>query len=208
MVSAPSSENARTRFQYDKEDESPVSLTLSDGTSLFTEGFLADTGLAPYLVDHDGRTAFLSDGGRRLADVGYCERPSWYDRKTGRGRPMWEVVSARPWRLTIHPNQFCDFWRLPGQGCKFCVMASTFKAGSKEAHLAVDEVVETAAEALKEPGGATSLFLTGGTILSGREVLDDELELYVSILKGLGSLFGGRPFPGQLINTALNLRQL
>ena len=193
---------------YDKDDPSPVSLMLGDGTSLFTEGALSDTGLEPYLVDHDGRTAFVSDEGRRLADVWYWERPGWYDKRTSRGTPMWRVVSARPQRLTIHPHQHCDFWRRKGEGCKFCVMAANFKAGRKEPLLSLDDILETAAEAVKEPGGYQSVFLTGGSILSGAELLDDELEMYLDILKGIGQLFGGRRFPSQLISTAFSLRQL
>jgi hypothetical protein len=193
---------------YDKEDGSPVSLMLGDGTSLFTEGFLAETGLAPYLVDSDGEKAFISDNGEKLADVWFWERPRWYSFLTSSGKPMWKVVSARPQRLTIHPHQHCDFWRRRGEGCKFCVMASNFKAGRKEPLLDPQDVAETAAAALREPGGYQSVFLTGGTVLSGKEPLDDELEMYMRVLKKVGALFGGRPFPSQLISTAFSLRQL
>jgi hypothetical protein len=116
---------------------------------------------------------------------------------------MWTVVSARPQRLTIHPYQYCDFWRLKGQGCRFCVMAANFKAGGKEAFLLLEDVIETVSEAVKTPGRDQSVFLTGGTVLSGAEPLEGELELYLAILKGIGPLFGHRRFPSQLISTAL-----
>ncbi|MDR1656268.1 MAG: radical SAM protein [Deltaproteobacteria bacterium] len=193
---------------YDKDDLSPVSLMLDDGTSIFTEGFLADTGFEPYVVDFDGRSAYLCDGADPLARVSYWEKPDYYSKTTSRGRHMWQLVSARPQRLTIHPHQFCDFWKKSGCGCKFCVMASNFRAGNKEALLSVDEIVETVAEALKEPGRNQSIFLTGGTIVSGQNPLDDELELYLAVLKGLGLLFGGRKFPSQLISTAFNPWQI
>jgi hypothetical protein len=193
---------------YDKEDLSPVSLLLNDGTSIFTEGFLADIGLEPYVVDSDGQRSFILDQDQPLAEVHYWEKPDYYNQTTSQGRPMWQVVSARPQRLTIHPHQNCDFWKIPGQGCKFCVMAANFKAGHKQALLLVDEIVETVAEALKEPGRNQSIFLTGGTLLSGSEPLADELDLYLQILKGLDPIFKGRKFPSQLISTAFSQPQL
>jgi biotin synthase-related radical SAM superfamily protein len=193
---------------YDKEDLSPVSLILDDGTTVFTEGVLADIGLEPYVVDHDGRNAYLLDNDAPLARVSYWEKPAYYAKTTAKGRPMWQVVSARPQRLTIHPHQYCDFWKKPGQGCRFCVMATNYKAYGKEARLLVEDIIETVGEAVKEPGGYQSVFLTGGTILSGATPLDDELELYLAILKGIGPLFGGQKFPSQLISTAFSLPQL
>lgn len=193
---------------YDKEDLSPVSLIMDDGTSIFTEGFLADTGLAPYTVDFDGHNRYLCDGDQILAKVWYWEKPDYYFKKTSRGTPMWKLVSARPQRLTIHPYQFCDFWKKAGCGCKFCVMAANFTSSRKEATVALDEILETVYEAVLEPGRNQSIFLTGGTIISGARPLDDELELYLTILKGISNLFGGRKFPSQLISTAFSLDQV
>jgi hypothetical protein len=193
---------------YDKEDLSPVSLMMRDGTTIFTEGFLADIHREPYIVDSDGAKAFLTDQGQALEEVFYWEKPAYYEKFTQTGRPMWQVVSARPQRLTIHPNQFCDFWKVKAQGCKFCVMAANFQKGHKEPLLLVEDIIETVTQALKEPGGCQSIFLTGGSILAGDEPLDAELNLYLNILKGLGPLFGHKKFPSQLISTAFNKRQL
>ncbi|MDR1546345.1 MAG: radical SAM protein [Deltaproteobacteria bacterium] len=193
---------------YDKEDLSPVSFSLRDGTLVFTEGVLAPSDREPYVVDAEGDRIFLTDQGQVLEEVFYWEKPQYYDQTTSSGRPMWQIVSARPQRLTIHPYQFCDFWKLRGQGCKFCVMASNFRAGRKAALLAVDDVVETVAEALKEPGRNVNIFLTGGTRLEGAEPLDAELACYLQILKPLTKLFGGRKFPSQLISTAFAPNQL
>ena len=38
----------------------------------------------------------------------------------------------------------------------------------------LDDIEETVQEALKQPGRYTSIFLTGGTILDGKELLDDD----------------------------------
>ncbi|MCD8152801.1 MAG: radical SAM protein, partial [Clostridiales bacterium] len=54
----------------------------------------------------------------------------------------------------------------------------------------------------------TSVFLTGGSILDGEELLDGEVEQYINILKVVGKNFGGRRFPSQLIGTAFSKKQL
>ena len=42
----------------------------------------------------------------------------------------------------------------------------------------------------------------------GKELLDDEVNLYIDILKRIGKNFGGKRFPSQLIGTAFNKNQL
>jgi hypothetical protein len=193
---------------YDKADSVPVSLILPDGTSIFTEGFLSDTGREPYLADREEGRVVLKDMGRTIEEAFFWEKPDYYSKFTSKGRPMWQIVSARPQRLTIHPNQFCDFWKEPGQGCKFCVMAHTFKKGRKPPLLDAEDILETVAEALKEPGRNVSVFLTGGSITGGKNPFDHETDLYESILSGISRLFRARPFPSQLISTALDVSQL
>lgn len=121
---------------------------------------------------------------------------------------MWHVAWARPQRIDINPNQFCQFWETPGHGCKYCAIASTFKKSGKPQFVNLDDIEETVREALKQPGRYTSIFLTGGTILDGEELLDEEVNLYIDILKRVGKNFGNRRFPSQLIGTAFNQNQL
>ncbi|MDR2301680.1 MAG: radical SAM protein [Deltaproteobacteria bacterium] len=211
---------------YDSDRPIPISLTLNDGTSVYLEGFLADSHREPYLVDHDGQNAYLVDQGQALGQVTYWEKPAFYDKRTKSGKPMWQIVSARPQRHTIHPKQYCDFWKLKGQGCKFCAMDANYRKNRKDPRLSIPDIVETIAEALKEPGSSQSLFLTGGSLLtlppnqkspeplSGAlsealpDPLEGELELYLGILKALGALFKSPKFPSQLIATAFNGKQL
>jgi hypothetical protein len=199
--------NIRSDY-FDKEDKSPVSLLMRDGTSIFTEGFLADSHREPYLVDVVDDVVVLTDEGSVIEEVSFWEKPDYYDKTTARGTPMWRVVSARPQRLTIHPNQFCDFWKKRGQGCKFCAMAANYGAGGKDALLHPDEIIETVGEAVKEPGRNVSIFLTGGTLLGGERPLDEECDVYLEILRGISRFFGGRKFPSQLISTAFSREQL
>ena len=193
---------------FDKEDLTPVSLLMRDGTTIFCEGVLADSSREPYVVDASGGRAVLTDEGKVIEEVFYWEKPDYYDKLTSSGTPMWQVVSARPQRLTIHPNQFCDFWKEPKHGCKFCVMAATYRSVQKPELLAVADIVETVGEALKEPGRNVCIFLTGGTLKGGTALLDDEAGFYQEILEGIGRYFSGKKFPSQLISTAFSQEQL
>ncbi|MDR1977786.1 MAG: hypothetical protein LBQ42_03535 [Synergistaceae bacterium] len=193
---------------FDKEDLSPVSLLMRDGTTIFCEGALGDAPREPYLVDVVDGKIMLTDEGKAVEEVFYWEKPDYYDKRTSNGTPMWQVVSARPQRLTIHPNQFCDFWKDPKQGCKFCVMAATYHSVQKPAMLAVSDIVETVGEAVKEPGRNVCIFLTGGTLKGGINFLDDEVDFYQEILEGISRYFDGKKFPSQLISTAFSQEQL
>ncbi len=197
-------------FAGEKSDNTPVSLLLRDGTSVLTGGTYRGISAKrdPFVVDViDGRIV-LSDEGEVFEEVEYWEKPDFYDKVTRSGKPMWQIAWARPQRIDINPNQFCQFWETPGHGCKYCSIAAAYKSSDKEQFLSVDDISETVEEALKEKGRYTSIFLTGGTILDGEELLDKEVDYYIEILKRIGENFGQKRFPSQLIGTAFNERQL
>jgi hypothetical protein len=202
--------NVRSDYS-NKEDLTPVSLTMRDGTSI-NSGSVADGktrgGRESYLVDVVDGKIVLTDEGAVIEEVSYWEKPDYYDKVTSRGTPMWHVVSPRPQRLCIHPHQQCDFWKTPGYGCKFCTMSAVFHKGDKPEMLNPQDVIETVAEALKEPGRNVNIFLTGGTLMGGDDFLDEELDCYIDILAGITKLFGGKRFPSQLISTAFSREQL
>lgn len=197
-------------FAGEKTDNTPYSLLLRDGTSILTDP-VQDASLAardPLIVDvADGKTV-IKDGDDVLEEVFYWEKPDFYDKVTSRGTPMWQVAWARPQRIDFNPHQYCQFWDTPGHGCRYCAIAGAFKTGNKPEYLNIDDIDETVGEALKEKGRFTSIFLTGGTILSGKELLDDEVDLYIRILQRIGDHFGGKRFPSQLCATAFNKEQL
>jgi hypothetical protein len=200
----------KVRSDYARKDDlTPVSLTLRDGTLVCAgSDRLRNDMREPYTVDIvDGKTV-LTDEGKVIEEVFYLEKPDFHDKLTSRGTPMWHVVSVRPQRLCIHPHQQCDFWKIPGQGCKFCTMSAVYHADNKPEMLDTGDIVETVAEALKEPGRDVNVFLTGGTLLGGKAPLDDELDYYIEILAGITKLFGGKRFPSQLISTAFSREQL
>ena len=110
---------------------------------------------------------------------------------------------------SLHFHKYCHFWDKPGDGCKYCPLTPTFKSsGCTEEQADRKYIKEAFEEALKQRGRFSHVMLTGGSILSGEELLDDELESYIAILKILGEFFETDRFPSQLIATAFNERQL
>ncbi len=187
----------------------PVSLLLRDGTSILT-GMRPDAP-APYLVDFvDGRLV-LTDHGQILEEVEYWHKPQYVDKHTSAGTPMWQVATPRPQRLDINPYSYCHFWD-DGGGCKYCNISSHFnkerKNNGKPLRIAPRDIYETVREAVKQPGRFANIMLTGGSILSGSQLFDDELQVYIETLQAIGENFTTRRFPSQLIASAFSLDQL
>ena len=192
----------------DQVDHSPFSLLLRDGTSILTGRDMVEGYRDPLVVDVVDDKIMILDDGEPLEEVFYWEKPDFYDKFTSSGKPMWHIAWARPQRIDLNPNQYCQFWETPGHGCKYCAIAATYKKSDKEQFVDLQDIDETVHEALKQPGRFTSIFLTGGTILDGEQLLDAEVEQYIQILKRVGRNFNGKRFPSQLIGTAFNKQQL
>jgi hypothetical protein len=193
----------------DKNTREPFSLLMRDGTSILA-GAHRGSGEArdPLVIDVvDGKTV-ITDQGKVLEEVIYWEKPDFYDKFTSKGTPMWQIAWARPQRIDLNPYQDCQFWNTPGHGCKYCAIKGTYQLTNKPDFVNIDEIDETVTEALKQKGRFTSVFLTGGTILSGKELLDDEVDNYINILQRVGKNFATAKFPSQLIGTAFNKKQL
>lgn len=195
-------------FALEKTDLTPFCLLMRDGTSILTGDVRVQGAREPLIVDVVDDKIMICDEGKPLEEVFYWEKPDFYNKTTSSGKPMWHIAWARPQRIDINPNQFCQFWQTPGHGCKYCAIAATYRKNDKPQFVNLDDIEETVQEALKQPGRYTSIFLTGGTILEGKELLDDEVNLYIDILKRIGKNFGGKRFPSQLIGTAFNKNQL
>lgn len=194
------------------KDYIPTGLIMKDGSYLVMCNFDYDTNAPqrdPYIIDEvDGKLVVVDQDEILLEIQDYWEKPDFYDVKASNGVPMGTYVQARPQRLDITAASYCHFWDKPGEGCKYCPMSPNYKlSGRKEECYNLKYYGEAIKEALKEEGRNTSILITGGSILSGKEVLDDELELYINLLKEIGQNFEGR-FPSQLISSAFNKRQL
>lgn len=187
----------------------PVSLTLRDGTTILSGPRPSATD--PYLVDVvDGRLT-LTDHGDPIEEVDYWYRPDYVARTTSSGKPMWQVATPRPQRIDINPYSYCHFWD-DGAGCKYCNIASHYKRESqinaKPIRLDPNDIRETVAEAIKQPGRFANIMLTGGSILDGESLFDDEVDVYIEALQAIGDNFSTRRFPSQLIASAFDTEQL
>lgn len=194
------------------QDYVPEGLIMRDGSYLVISNFDYDNSTPqrePYIIDVVDDKLVVVDEGEVLEEIqGFWEKPDFYDKKASNGEPLSTYVQSRPQRLDITVKSYCHFWDKPGEGCKYCPMSPNFKiSGRQEEQYDLKYYSEAIAEALKEKGRNTSILISGGSVLSGKEVLDDELDMYIELLKELGKYFDGR-FPSQLISSAFNERQL
>jgi hypothetical protein len=187
----------------------PESLLLRDGTSIITTPTPLEQN--PYLVDVvDGRIVLL-DKEEVIEEVEYWPRPLYYGKTTADGTDLRFIVSARPMRLSIFPYRYCQFWN-EDQGCLFCDIVPQLR----KAHTALgvptrakpEQIGAAVREALREPGRFTGICLTGGSVLGGAELFDEEVDYYIRVLQAIGANFRERKFQSQLIATAFNERQL
>ncbi len=192
-----------------KTEAFPASLLLRDGTSILVahNPEAAD----PYVVDVvDGRIV-LTDHGAVIEEVEYWQIPDYARKVTSSGRPMWQVVTPRPQRLDVHSYAYCHFWDT-GQGCKYCNVGSHFnyehKTNGKPAQLALSDISETIAEAIKQPGRFINIMISGGSILDGSKIFETEVDNYIEVLQTIGSHFATPRFPSQLLSSAFSLDQL
>jgi hypothetical protein len=187
----------------------PESLLLRDGASIITTPTPLEEN--PYVVDLHEEEPWLFDEGLAVEPVEYWPAPAFYAKTSSSGVPMKNIVSARPQRLNIFPYRYYTFWN-NGNGCAFCDIVAQLKKGRDElqipARLDPVEVGEVVAEALKEPGRFSSVFLTSGSITGGARPFDDEVEYYIAILKEVGKNFRTPKYPSQLIGTAFEKGQL
>ena len=189
----------------------PEALILRDGTSVLTTPTPLDEG--PYVVDLIGEKLIVLDEGREIDEVYFWDRPDYYDKRTSKGTLMQNVIGARPQRLYVTPNRFCHFWSgKGGGGCQFCDIVSNLREQRAEIEMQTrldpEDIAETVAEALKEPGRFTAVFLTSGSDYRGEKPFDREIELYLDALKAVGKNFADRKIPSQLLCSALSQDQL
>ena len=187
----------------------PEALLLRDGTSVLADPTPLDR--SPYVVDVvDGRLV-LTDAGKIIEEVTYWPKPKYYGKRTTSGVLMEHVVTARPQRFNVFPSSYCHFWT-NDKGCQYCDIVNHQKQTLKElkapARLRGHDIAEVIREGLKETGRFTTICLTAGSDTRGPNAFDTEVGFYEEILDALSELFGGRPFPSQLISSAFDLNQL
>jgi hypothetical protein len=187
----------------------PEALILRDGTSLITDPTPIDRN--PYIVDVIEGQLVLTDAGRVIEELAYWPKPQYYGKKTSSGTPMEHVATARPQRFNVFPTSYCHFWT-NDKGCQYCDIVNHQKQTLKDlkapARLRGWEIAEVIREGLKEKGRFTTICLTAGSDTRGAKAFDTEVAFYEEILEAISGIFGGRPFPSQLISSAFDLAQL
>jgi len=200
----------------DNQAERPNGLTLRDGTTIVGNIAITDIwpgfngGIEPYTIDVADGKLVVTDKGKVIEDVYFWPKPDYYDKVTTSGKPMWQILNSRPQRMDINIYQYCDFWKEPGAGCKFCSIAATYKntKGGKNEHVDFEEIAEAVETAVSQPGRFRMIMFCSGSILSGAELLDDEVDQYVKLFKRLEKIFHSKKIMTQLVATAYNERQL
>lgn len=193
-------------------DASPNGLIMRDGSYLVIGNFDYATTKAdrdPYLIDVADNRLVVVDQEEILDEIaGFWEKPDFFNKKASNGEPFAKYLSCRPQRLEITLNNYCHFWDIPGEGCKYCPMSPNYRKSNKTQECNdLNYIEEAFAEALKQTGRNVGVMLTGGSILSGEHPFDDEVNLYIDMLKRLGKYFSTDRFPSQLISSAFDERQ-
>lgn len=191
----------------------PSGLILRDGTTIVAS-YAEETNRNirdPYLIDVKDGKLVVTDEGRVYEEVEYWRKPDYYDKLTSKGTPMWQVIDCRPQRITLNINRHCHFWDERGGGCKYCSIGAV-AAEDRKNHISPftdeDDIVESVAEALKQEGRFTTFCSTAGSILTGEELFDDEVELYIRVYQKLAPLFKTKHIHAQLVASAYNKKQL
>lgn len=191
---------------------SPIGLTLRDGSLICRGHWPTDknTQREPYVVDVIDNKTYLVDDGEVLEEVEFWEKPKFYDKFTSNGTPMWQIASARPQRISVVPYPKCGFWDTDVGGCKFCSLFSNTRTVHNllRDNKYFEDVTETVGEALKQPGRYTVFHMTSGSIPSGVNVFDDEVELYIRTLQAAGKAFATKKFPVKMVASAFSKEQL
>jgi len=204
--------NAGTSGGFRKmQDYAPESLTLRDGSYLLTNFDFSEENAQrdPYIVDVVDDRIVITDEGKALEEVWYWEKPDFYNKKASNGEPFTKYASARPQRLDFSLCSWCHFWDTPGEGCKYCPLAPNFKKrGATEEYKDFKYMAEAAVEALKQKGRYSSIMFSGGSVLSGEELFDDEVNGYIKLINTITESLKGDVIPTQLISSAFNERQL
>lgn len=164
----------------------------------------------PYTVDYIDHKFVLVDEARILEEIFPWEKPDFYGKVTSNGVQMSHVAQVRSQRFEVHPNLVCHFWDNPKEGCKYCNLFSVHKkdAGIGYPDSFFQDIEETAKEAFKQKGRYSNIHMTAGSLLSGIEPFEDELDLYIRSIQAVGKAFKTDWIPMQIVASAFNERQL
>lgn len=191
--------------------DTPEGLLLRDGSSILVHYGINYGIRDAYVVDYWDGKFYLLDEDEVIEEIELWEKPNYYGKKTSRGTLMEEVVQSRPQRLSINPNLYCHFWGSPGNGCRFCCVgpsARFFRENPEKGLIHIEDVKETIQEAVKQRGRFTTICGCGGSILTGEELFDDEVQLYVDLFSGIREVLKTENIRTQMISSSFSKSQL
>lgn len=191
----------------------PNGFQLRDGSSVVRTDIsknLWKTHRTPYTVDWIDGKFYVTDEGEVIEEIFLWEKPDFYNQKTSNGTPMTQIASARSQRFEIFPPHVCQFGFPAKDRCKYCSMFLPSKEAQEyegtDAYY--QDVVETAKAAFAQKGRFANVMMTAGSVLSGNELFEDELNSYIKILRAIGEAFNGKRFPMQIVASPFTIPQL
>jgi hypothetical protein len=189
----------------------PLGFLLRDGSSVCeTHQEVFPFHREPYVVDYIEGRFYITDEGKVLEEIFPWERPDFYGKVTSNGTPMEQVAQVRSQRFEVHPNLVCHFWDNPKDGCKYCNLFSIHHndEGNGYSDSFWQDITETAAEAFKQKGRYCNVHMTAGSLLTGVEPFEDELDIYIKSIQAVEKALKEPWIPMQIVASAFNERQL
>ena len=191
--------------------EGPRGLVFRDGASIINP---PDDNIGvrdPYIIDYADGKFWLTDEEKRVEEIDFWRKADYFGKLTSKGTPMEQILEARPHRLSVFSaNKYCYFWG-GGEGCKFCSIGPNSKYYRKNPKAALadpEEIEEAVVEAFRQKGRFTTICTTAGSILSGEELFDDEVQMYIDIYSRLRRHFSSEKLRFQYVASAFSKKQV
>ena len=140
-----------------------VVLNGSPASVPFSSDFVADS---PYLLAHSGKQLTLHRGESPLGGVRVSlqPEPAFHREQTREGTPFWKIALLHGSDcLASTVLQSCTYWGT-GQGCRFCGIGLSLKAGKTVLRKEPEELARVALAAKQE--GVRHVTLTSGSTVS------------------------------------------
>lgn len=140
----------------------------------------------------------LFHGEKKICDIQLLERPAYYDKKLGNGKPVSDIAPTIQWGYLIYLTAFrlCQYWGTQEE-CQFCDINENYRQQKKERSYTAIKSPEEIIEALSiiqenDPAQVSHAYtVTGGSITSQ---LNDftEAEFYAQYAAAIEKNFPGR----------------
>lgn len=184
----------------------PGAILLRDASNVYIN--YGESYQNPYTVDWapEEEVFVLLDEGKAFETVDFVPRPAFFGKTTSRGTPMEAVADVRAQKLILTALQRCRLWE-GGNQCRFCAFFTSKGGGDGECECDPQDLYETVAQALQEPGRFSEIYLSGGMDFGGKQPFDAEVDRYIRLLQAIGRNFSGR-FSSQLMAPAYTKAQV